>query len=39
VLAFPDPEAFAGRLRAAGFRAVGYDILSGGICAIHYGTR
>jgi demethylmenaquinone methyltransferase / 2-methoxy-6-polyprenyl-1,4-benzoquinol methylase len=39
VLAFPDPEAFAGRLRGAGFGAVGYDILSGGICAIHYGTR
>jgi demethylmenaquinone methyltransferase / 2-methoxy-6-polyprenyl-1,4-benzoquinol methylase len=39
VLAFPDPEAFAGRLRGAGFGAVGYDLLSGGICAIHYGTR
>jgi demethylmenaquinone methyltransferase/2-methoxy-6-polyprenyl-1,4-benzoquinol methylase len=39
VLEFPDPEALARRLRAAGFRAVGYDILSGGICAIHYGTR
>jgi demethylmenaquinone methyltransferase/2-methoxy-6-polyprenyl-1,4-benzoquinol methylase len=39
VLEFPDPEAFARRLSAAGFRAVGYDILSGGICAIHHGTR
>jgi demethylmenaquinone methyltransferase/2-methoxy-6-polyprenyl-1,4-benzoquinol methylase len=39
VLEFPDPEAFARRLGAAGFRAVGYDILSGGICAIHHGTR
>jgi demethylmenaquinone methyltransferase/2-methoxy-6-polyprenyl-1,4-benzoquinol methylase len=39
VLDFPDPAAFARRLRAAGFGAVGYDILSGGICAIHYGTR
>jgi ubiquinone/menaquinone biosynthesis C-methylase UbiE len=39
VLEFPDPEAFAHRLRAAGFQAVGYDLLAGGICAIHYGTR
>lgn len=39
VLEFPDPEAFARRLRGAGFRAVGYDLLSGGICAIHHGTR
>ncbi len=39
VLAFPDPKAFAGRLRVAGFQAVGYDIVSGGICAIHHGTR
>jgi demethylmenaquinone methyltransferase/2-methoxy-6-polyprenyl-1,4-benzoquinol methylase len=39
VLGFPDPEAFARRLESAGFRAVGYDTLSGGICAIHYGTR
>jgi demethylmenaquinone methyltransferase/2-methoxy-6-polyprenyl-1,4-benzoquinol methylase len=39
VLAFPDPEAFAARLRAAGFGAVRFELLSGGICALHHGTR
>lgn len=39
VLEFPDPEAFARRLAAAGFSDVSYELLTGGICAIHHGTR
>jgi len=39
VAAFPSPEALAERLVAAGFRDVGYELRTGGICAIHYGTR
>ncbi|HYK81790.1 MAG TPA: ubiquinone/menaquinone biosynthesis methyltransferase [Gemmatimonadales bacterium] len=39
VLAFPAPAALAGQLAAAGFRDVGYELLSGGLCAVHYGTR
>lgn len=39
VLEFPDPDAFAQRLGAAGFSDVGYELLTGGICALHYGTR
>lgn len=39
VLAFPDPEALAARLSAAGFSRVGFERLTGGICALHYGTR
>ncbi|PYO66226.1 MAG: bifunctional demethylmenaquinone methyltransferase/2-methoxy-6-polyprenyl-1,4-benzoquinol methylase, partial [Gemmatimonadetes bacterium] len=35
----PSPEALAERLVAAGFRDVGYELRTGGICAIHYGTR
>ncbi len=39
VLEFPEPEALAGRFEAAGFRDVGYERLTGGICAVHHGTR
>jgi len=39
VLAFPDPDAFAARFAAAGFREVRYDVLTGGICALHHGAR
>lgn len=39
VLAFPGPDALAARLARGGFRDVGYDLLTGGICAIHHGTR
>jgi demethylmenaquinone methyltransferase / 2-methoxy-6-polyprenyl-1,4-benzoquinol methylase len=39
VLAFPEPQAFAARLARAGFRDVGYELLTGGICAVHHGTR
>lgn len=36
---FPAPDALADRMAAAGFHDVGYDLLTGGICALHYGTR
>jgi len=36
---FPRPQAFAGILRAAGFRRVDGKILSGGIVALHSGWR
>jgi len=39
VLGFPAPDALARRLTAAGFSKVGFDLLTGGICAVHYGTR
>ena len=39
VLNFPDPDALSHRLEAAGFRDVRYDLLTGGICALHRGTR
>src|SRR6059058_4591146 len=39
VLEFPDPDALARRLGDAGFRAVRYELLSGGICALHHATR
>jgi demethylmenaquinone methyltransferase/2-methoxy-6-polyprenyl-1,4-benzoquinol methylase len=39
VLAFPEPAALAQRLAAAGFSNVGFELLTGGICAVHHGTR
>jgi len=39
VLAFPEPDALAARIAAAGFRDVGYELLSGGICALHHAAR
>jgi demethylmenaquinone methyltransferase/2-methoxy-6-polyprenyl-1,4-benzoquinol methylase len=39
VLAFPDPEALLTRMTRAGFRDVGYEPLTGGIAALHYGAR
>jgi len=39
VLAFPEPEALAAKMRLHGFRDVSYRLLLGGICAIHSGTR
>ena len=39
VLAFPEPEALARRLAAAGFSRVGFERLTGGICTIVHGTR
>lgn len=39
VLRFPEPPELAERMRAAGFGAVGWTTLSGGIAALHWGTR
>src|SRR5688572_5320965 len=39
VLTFPDPDALAARMTRAGFTDVRYELLTGGICAVHYGTR
>jgi demethylmenaquinone methyltransferase/2-methoxy-6-polyprenyl-1,4-benzoquinol methylase len=39
VLEFPDPDAFARRLQGAGFSEVRFELLSGGICALHHGAR
>ena len=39
VLEFPEPDALAGCLSAAGFRDVRYELMTGGICAVHYGTK
>ena len=39
VLAFPEPDALAARLARGGFRDVAYDLLTGGICTVHHGTR
>ena len=39
VLEFPEPDALARRLEGAGFRGVGYELLTGGICALHHGAR
>lgn len=39
VLGFPEPEALADRMRCAGFHDVACRRLSGGICAVHTGTR
>ena len=39
VLDFPDPDALARKLADAGFADVGCELLTGGICAVHHGTR
>ena len=39
VLAFPEPDALAARMGAAGFAEVSYTLQLGGICAIHVGTK
>jgi demethylmenaquinone methyltransferase/2-methoxy-6-polyprenyl-1,4-benzoquinol methylase len=39
VLAFPEPDALAARMKAQGFAEVAYTRLFGGICAIHVGVR
>ena len=39
IVAWPDQEALAALMHAAGWRGVGYKNLSGGIVAIHRGTR
>lgn len=39
VRAFPDPPALARRLERSGFSDVRYELLTGGIAAVYYGTR
>jgi demethylmenaquinone methyltransferase/2-methoxy-6-polyprenyl-1,4-benzoquinol methylase len=39
VTEFPAPDDLAGRLRAAGLRDVGFERLTFGIAAVHWGTR
>jgi demethylmenaquinone methyltransferase/2-methoxy-6-polyprenyl-1,4-benzoquinol methylase len=39
VLAFPEPDELAARMRTAGFEQVEYTLLFGGITAIHVGVR
>jgi demethylmenaquinone methyltransferase/2-methoxy-6-polyprenyl-1,4-benzoquinol methylase len=39
VSSFPTPDALLDRVRAAGFRDAGYSLLTGGIAALHWGTR
>src|SRR6185436_20974986 len=39
VLAFPEPEGLSQRLRDAGFSRVGFELLTGWICSVHYATR
>jgi demethylmenaquinone methyltransferase/2-methoxy-6-polyprenyl-1,4-benzoquinol methylase len=39
VVDFLEPEELARRLTAAGFSNVEYERLTGGICAVHHGTR
>jgi demethylmenaquinone methyltransferase/2-methoxy-6-polyprenyl-1,4-benzoquinol methylase len=39
VLAFPEPEELAIRMRTTGFHDVSFRTMMGGICAIHVGTR
>jgi demethylmenaquinone methyltransferase/2-methoxy-6-polyprenyl-1,4-benzoquinol methylase len=39
VLTFPEPAALGARMEAAGFSDVRWQLLLGGICAIHVGTR
>ncbi len=36
---FPQPDPFAGMMRAAGFRQVSYRRMSGGVVALHSGWR
>jgi demethylmenaquinone methyltransferase/2-methoxy-6-polyprenyl-1,4-benzoquinol methylase len=36
---FPEPAALAGRIREAGFGAVGWISLTGGIVALHTGLK
>src|SRR3954471_21699920 len=38
-MAFPEPPALAGRMRAQGFTDVSYELLMGGVCALYVGTR
>ena len=39
VRVFPEPEALAALMAESGFTDVTYDLLFGGACALHVGTR
>lgn len=39
VMSFPEPAELARRMAAAGFSGVKWETLSGGIAALHHGTR
>ena len=39
VLRFPEPPELARRMAAAGFSHVGWDVMTGGIVAVHRGRR
>ena len=39
VTRFPDPEALAGALSDAGLKGTGFELLTGGIAAVTWGTR
>lgn len=39
VMGFPAPQALQARMERAGFRACGYELLTGGIAAVHWGER
>jgi len=39
IAGFPDPAALAGRIREAGFAAVGWTLVTGGIVAIHTAVK
>lgn len=39
VLAFPEPDALAARMTANGFATASWQLLAGGICAIHVGVK
>jgi demethylmenaquinone methyltransferase / 2-methoxy-6-polyprenyl-1,4-benzoquinol methylase len=39
VLSFPEPPELARRIEQAGFRDIGWRSLTGGITALHWGTR
>ena len=36
---FPDQETFKGMIEKAGFKSVGYENLTFGTCAIHWGIK
>jgi demethylmenaquinone methyltransferase/2-methoxy-6-polyprenyl-1,4-benzoquinol methylase len=39
VLHFPEPKELGQRMQRAGFDGIGWKMLSGGIAALHWGTR
>jgi demethylmenaquinone methyltransferase/2-methoxy-6-polyprenyl-1,4-benzoquinol methylase len=39
VKAFPGPEALERMVAAAGFRETGFELLSGGVAALHWGVK